>query len=71
MKQRVIDFFVSKGYFSLWLLTILTGGIIGDIMEGYAQFDILSYLYFLGYYILGVVLWMAISLMLPKENPQY
>jgi hypothetical protein len=70
MRYRIIDFLETKGWFSIWLLILITGGEMIDVMYEGEPFKPLKFLSFVGGFYLFFLLWMVINLLLkfPKEK---
>ena len=70
MKHRIIDFLQTKGWFSIWLLTCIIIGEVGDMMYEGEPFKPLKFLAFIGWFYLFFLVWMVINLLLkfPKEK---
>lgn len=59
MKQDIIDFLESKGYFSIYGLIIIILEEIGDWLEYNPKWSFIKLLTFLGYYYLFFFIWMV------------
>ena len=61
MKQDIIDFLESKGYFSLYGLIIIIIGEVSDLLEYNPKWSFIKFLTFLGYYYLFFFAWLVVD----------